>query len=420
MSERVKMAEKKPETKKEHSGSRIRKIDYSQSINSPVDRILFLQKTIGNQGVQRLIKSRVSQTKPRIGKFGDVHKQETNIASDALMRKPITNGLRVGQGCSKCIRKQEKDSVKNIKTESVYYRTQPLSSYFELSEGKPLLEPQLEEEGAKFGKKLASVLLHAPSHPIWKQVHSNASILLPHEPAIRELPVGGGIPPAIGDPAEKALYVTGGYSKCNLGGAAPIIVNNNNECTRPCTQLHEMKHVADWGACCSRARPQYQAPGANKAAIMAQWNSYLTNNEAWFECRAYGRSVMCANAMNAILLCWAPEWLVRTILVGGGALAGGMIGAQVVGAAGTATGAGAGLAGGPAAPVTVPAGAAAGFITGEMLGFLTGAGIGALLGAGAEALREACCRQVQSYRAHVTAERSANCGASGGTPVCPF
>jgi hypothetical protein len=54
-----------------------------------------------------------------------------------------------------------------------------------------------------------------------------------------------------------------------------------------------------------------------------------------------------------------------------------------------------------------------------MLGLLTGAGLGGLLGAGAEALREACCKQVQSYRTHVSAQKAKNCGAAGPAPVCP-
>lgn len=47
---------KNPEAKREKSVSPTRKPDFSQSINSPVDRVLSLQRTIGNQAVQRLFK----------------------------------------------------------------------------------------------------------------------------------------------------------------------------------------------------------------------------------------------------------------------------------------------------------------------------------------------------------------------------
>jgi hypothetical protein len=55
MSERVGMTNKKSEVKKGDSFSRIRKNDSSRSKISPVDHVLFLQRTIGNQAVQRLI-----------------------------------------------------------------------------------------------------------------------------------------------------------------------------------------------------------------------------------------------------------------------------------------------------------------------------------------------------------------------------
>jgi hypothetical protein len=262
------------------------------------------------------------------------------------------------------------------------------------------------------------MLLERSDHRAWGDVR--AAVSRTKEAGHRELPVQGSTSAPGGDPAEVALFVTGGSSKCNLPGVAPIITNNNDECTRPCTQLHEMRHVSDWGPCCARARAAYQAPGAIKASVMARWNAYLTTNEPWFECRGYGRSAECANAMNAILLCWAPAWAVRSLLIGAGALGGGAAGAAIGGAIGAGAGAGAGLAGGPAAPVTVPVGAAAGFVSGEVLGGLAGAGVGAMLGAAADTMRQACCRQVQSYRVHVTAQRTANCAAAGATPVCPF
>lgn len=88
MSERVKVTSKTPESKRDNSVSQTRKTDFSQSINSPVDHVLFLQKTIGNQAVQRLFKSGVIQAKLRIGQLGDIYEQEADRVAEQVMRMP--------------------------------------------------------------------------------------------------------------------------------------------------------------------------------------------------------------------------------------------------------------------------------------------------------------------------------------------
>ncbi|VVB90920.1 Uncharacterised protein [uncultured archaeon] len=64
MTERIKIADNKPDLKNQtqiiqFSG----KTEISKSVNTPVDRILFLQRTIGNQAVARLFESEALQTK---------------------------------------------------------------------------------------------------------------------------------------------------------------------------------------------------------------------------------------------------------------------------------------------------------------------------------------------------------------------
>jgi Domain of unknown function (DUF4157) len=88
MSERARIAAQKTEAKKENSVSRIKKADFSQSINSPIDQILFLQRTIGNQAVQRLLKSGMIQAKLRIGQPGEIYEQEADRVTDEVMRMP--------------------------------------------------------------------------------------------------------------------------------------------------------------------------------------------------------------------------------------------------------------------------------------------------------------------------------------------
>jgi len=52
------------------------KTDYSLTSNSPAERILFLQRTIGNQTKQRLIKSGSFLAKLRIGLLGIKYEEE--------------------------------------------------------------------------------------------------------------------------------------------------------------------------------------------------------------------------------------------------------------------------------------------------------------------------------------------------------
>jgi hypothetical protein len=92
--ESTKQYTKTPKSKKENSVSRTRKPDFSQSINSPIDNILFLQRTIGNQAVQRLIKDVRGplsivrgqiQAKLKIGQPNDIYEQEADRVAEQVM-----------------------------------------------------------------------------------------------------------------------------------------------------------------------------------------------------------------------------------------------------------------------------------------------------------------------------------------------
>src|SRR3990172_12115266 len=87
MNERISLADKKSEQKSQNSVPQIRrKVESPRSMSSPVDRILYLQRTIGNQAVQRLIKSGALQAKLRIGQPGDIYEQEADRAAEQVMR----------------------------------------------------------------------------------------------------------------------------------------------------------------------------------------------------------------------------------------------------------------------------------------------------------------------------------------------
>ena len=86
MNTRAKITNKKSEAKSNKSASKIQKSDLSQSISLPINHILFLHRTIGNQAVQKLFKSGVIQAKLRIGQPNDKYEQEADRVADEVMR----------------------------------------------------------------------------------------------------------------------------------------------------------------------------------------------------------------------------------------------------------------------------------------------------------------------------------------------
>ncbi len=88
MGEAIRTAVKAPETKKQNQVSQVQKGNFYQPLSSPVEQILFLQRTIGNQAVQRLMKSGALQAKLRIGAPGDVYEQEADRVAEQVMRMP--------------------------------------------------------------------------------------------------------------------------------------------------------------------------------------------------------------------------------------------------------------------------------------------------------------------------------------------
>jgi len=126
MSERVKVSSKTPESKRGNSVSQTRKTDFSQSTNSPIDHILSLQRTIGNQAVQRLFKSGSVQAKLKIGQPGDIYEQEADRVADAVIRMPEPRLHRQAE------EKEEEEEL---------IQTKPLAEQI-----TPLVQRQMEEE----------------------------------------------------------------------------------------------------------------------------------------------------------------------------------------------------------------------------------------------------------------------------------
>jgi hypothetical protein len=97
MAEKAGLHAKTQESKQRFSSSCKRKPKFNSS-GSSADRILQLQRTAGNQAVQRLIKSRALQAKLKIGQPNDIYEQEADRVAEQVMRMSDP----VLQKCSKC------------------------------------------------------------------------------------------------------------------------------------------------------------------------------------------------------------------------------------------------------------------------------------------------------------------------------
>ncbi len=144
MTERT-LAAKKTEVKAEAPSSQMRKVEHPLSINSPVEQILFLQRTAGNQAVQKLIKSRALQAKLKISQPNDIHEQEADRVAEQIMRMPDP----VIQQQTKP--EEEKEEV---------IQTKPLVTHI-----TPLVHRQVEEENEEepIQKKEADQISEVPS-----------------------------------------------------------------------------------------------------------------------------------------------------------------------------------------------------------------------------------------------------------------
>ena len=110
MGEKVSITTKTSETKRENPVSQKQKSDFSQPTGSPYDHIMFLQRTIGNQAVMRMLKKSAEskahgaqsnrplcakrpspctvQAKLKIGQPNDIYEQEADRVAKQVMRMP--------------------------------------------------------------------------------------------------------------------------------------------------------------------------------------------------------------------------------------------------------------------------------------------------------------------------------------------
>ncbi|HEY9206912.1 MAG TPA: DUF4157 domain-containing protein [Candidatus Methanoperedens sp.] len=176
MNERMSLVDKMAEVKSQNPVPQIRrKTESSQSMNSPVDRILFLQRTIGNQAVQRLIKTGALQAKLRIGQPGDIYEQEADRVAEQVMRTPDVSSAkdtRVQRKCLKCLKsltgllgKDKKDE--NLQTKETSGQTPEVTTQVETNinalkgGGQPLPESTRAFYEERFGYDFSQVRVHA-------------------------------------------------------------------------------------------------------------------------------------------------------------------------------------------------------------------------------------------------------------------
>jgi hypothetical protein len=143
-------------------------------MNSPVDRILFLQRTIGNQAVGKLIKSGAFQAKLKIGQPGDIYEQEADRVAEQVMRMPDVSSIkdaRVQRKCPKCMKglrgllgkdkKDEKLQAKGDTGQSPEVTPQTEANINSLKGGgQPLSESARAFFEPRFGSDFSQVRVH--------------------------------------------------------------------------------------------------------------------------------------------------------------------------------------------------------------------------------------------------------------------
>src|SRR4029453_17495801 len=76
-----------------NSSSYTNKSNVPPVVNSPLDQISFLQRTVGNRGVERLLKSGMIQFELKVNEPGDMYEQEADGIAGQVMATPAHNGL---------------------------------------------------------------------------------------------------------------------------------------------------------------------------------------------------------------------------------------------------------------------------------------------------------------------------------------
>lgn len=94
-----------PEGQKKSLQTHSPKSAVSISISSPIDRVLSLQRTIGNRAVERLIKSGAMHA--RLSQPGDIYEQEADRVADAVVIASLPLPRKCAAQCTKDDEKEQ-------------------------------------------------------------------------------------------------------------------------------------------------------------------------------------------------------------------------------------------------------------------------------------------------------------------------
>jgi hypothetical protein len=216
MGERTKSLSKILNAKTENSSSQTKKINLSKAINSPLDHILFLQRIVGNQTVQRLFKSGVIQAKLKIGEPNDMYEQEADRVAEKVMRMPEP-GIQM-KPTWLLAKSPSCGEEKVLQAKGIEQGTATLTSSAEESlsslkdSGKPLSAPERDFFEQRFGTDLGGVRIHA-SAEAGKLSHALAAVAFTLGPNI--------------------YFASGSYNPATSGGRRLL--------------AHELTHVVQQG-----------------------------------------------------------------------------------------------------------------------------------------------------------------------------
>ena len=146
MNELVKLETKNPDIKQKNSNIQMRKSKHPQSINTSTDRILYLQRTIGNQAVSRLLESGTLQAKLKIGQPGDIYEQAADRMAEQVMHMPEPQVKRQVEEEEELVQPKlaanaEYSIQRQVDEEEDLIQTKPL-----VDQITPLIQKQVEEE----------------------------------------------------------------------------------------------------------------------------------------------------------------------------------------------------------------------------------------------------------------------------------
>jgi hypothetical protein len=105
-------------TDKKNPASSKSRQDLSQSLETPVKQILYLQQTAGNRAVNRLI-----QAKFKVGPPNDIYEKEADRVADKVMKMPESSLVQRESTCPECEEKEKEEG--GIQTKSLSRQITP-------------------------------------------------------------------------------------------------------------------------------------------------------------------------------------------------------------------------------------------------------------------------------------------------------